>query len=235
MKWMKKKKCNSCDEKQGCSECKKYQDKAFELEVDEELQQERLAEFWKKYRWLVYGGVAAILLITAGAEFYKSHQIKVRLSESDIFEEATLKAHNGEIEGAISSFKKLASSGKTGYRFLALINLADLQMTKGEKEAALENLKKVLSLTSKKDPLYLTASLTYTGYQLDEGNPDELLKILTPALENDNFQGLATELAFHLMVKQGKKDEAVTLFKKALANPAVSVQSKARLNTLKGE
>ena len=235
MKWMKKKKCDSCNKEQGCSECKKYQDKAFELEVDEELQQERLAEFWKKYRWLVYGGVAAILLITAGAEFYKSHQIKVRLAESDIFEEATLQAHDGKTEEAISSFKKLALSGKTGYRVLALMNLADLQMIKGEKAEALENLKKILSSTSKKDPLYLATSLTYVGYQLEDGNPDELLKVLNPALENDYFQGLATELAFQLLMKQGKKEDAAILVRKAIANPAVSANSKARLNTLKGE
>ena len=163
MKWMKKKKCGSCDEKQGCSECKKYQDKAFELEVDEELQQERLAEFWKKYRWLVYGGVTAILLVTAGVEFYRNYQIKTRLAESDIFEGATLMAYEGKTDNAISSFKELASSGKTGYRVLALMNLADLLMSKGEKEAALENLKKVLAITSKKDPLHSTAILTYVG------------------------------------------------------------------------
>jgi len=34
---------------ENCSDCKKYQDRAFELEVDEELQQEKLAEWWKKY------------------------------------------------------------------------------------------------------------------------------------------------------------------------------------------
>lgn len=235
MKWIKKKKCDSCDKKQGCSECKKYQDKAFELEVDEELQQERLIEFWKKYRWLVYGGVAAILLLTAGAEFYKSYQTKVRLAESDIFEEATLKAHDGKTDEAISSFKELALSGKTGYRVLALMNLADLQMSKGEKTEALENLKKVLSASSKKDPLYLVTSLTYVGYQLEDGNPGELLKVLEPALEDNYFQGLATELALQLLVKQGKKDEAMDLVREALANPAVSAGSKARLNTLKGE
>lgn len=235
MKWMKKKKCNSCDKEQGCSDCKKYQDKAFELEVDEELQQERLAEFWKKYRWLVYGGVASVLLITAGVEFYRNYQIKTRLSESDIFEEATLQGHIGKDKEAISSFEKLASSGKTGYRILALVNLANLQMVKGEKKAALENLKNVLETTSKKDPLHLMVSLSYVGYQLDDGKSEELLKILEPALEDDNFQGLATELAFQLLVTQGKNDDAVTLVKKALANPNISDNLKARLNTLKGE
>ena len=233
--WMKKKKCQDCHKEQGCSECKKYQDRAFELEVDEELQNERLAQFWKKYRWLVYGGVTTILLITAGAEWYRSHQIKVRLRESDAFEAASLLAYERKNEDAEIAFKNLADSGKTGYRILALMNLADLQIEKNKKAEALATLKKVLETTPKKDPLHLATSLTYVGYQLEDGNPDELLKVLKPALENDAFLGLASELAVPLLNKQGKKEEAAKLIQEAIQNPMTSVGSKARLNTLRGE
>ena len=235
MKWTKKKKCDSCDKEQGCSECKKYQDRAFELEVDEELQNERLAQFWKKYSWLVYGGVAAILLITAGAEWYRSHQMKIRLSESDAFEAASLLANEGKNNEAMAAFENLAKSGKTGYRLLALMNLANLQISEDKKAEGLATLKKVLDTTSEKDPLHLTCSLTYVGYQLEDGNPEELLKVLDPALNSETFQGLATELAAPLLNRQNKKEEASRLIQKAIQNPMTSVESKTRLNTLKGE
>ena len=232
MKW-KKKKCETCE--QGCSECKKYQDKAFELEVDEELQQEKLAQWWKKYSWLVYGGVIAILAITAGAEWYRAHQMKVRLTESDEFEKAGLLAYEGKNAEAVNAFEKLGKSGKTGYRVLALMNLADLQINGEQKEAGLKTLKEVLDSTTKEDPLHLVSSLSYVGYQMEDGNPDALLKVLEPALSNGAFQGLATELAVPLLNKQGKKKEALELIQKAVQNPMTSVGSKARLNTLKGE
>ena len=73
------------------------------------------------------------------------------------------------------------------------------------------------------------------GYQLEDGNPTELLNVLEPALENVAFQGLATELAVPLLNKQGKKEEALKLIQKAVQNPMISAGSKARLNTLKGE
>lgn len=234
MKFLKKKKkCDSCEKGHDCSDCKKYQDKAFELEVDEELQQERLTEWWKKYSWLVYGGVTAILLITAGIELYRSYSMRIRLSESDVFEKASLLAYSGKSEEATPLFENLAKSGKTGYRLLALINLADIQMGKGEKENALQTLKEVLKRTSKKDPLHLATSLTYVGYQLEEGNPEELLQTLEPALEDEAFQGLATELAVPLLKKQGKPVD--DLIQKALNNPTIQAGSKSRLNTLKGE
>lgn len=235
MKWTKKKKCNDCKKEQGCSECKKYQDKAFELEVDEELQNEKLAEWWKKYSWVVYGGVVAVLLITAGAEWYRAHQIKTRLSESDAFEQASLLLHNGKNEEALSAFETLSRSGKTGYRVLALMNLADVQMNMGKSEDALKTIKTILDTTKNSDPLHLVSSLTYVGYQMDSSNADELLKILEPALKNEAFQGLATELAVPLLMKQGKQAEAEQLIQKALENPATSITSKSRLNALKGE
>ena len=234
MKWTKKK-CANCGKEQGCSECKKYQDKAFELEVDEELQQEKLIEWWKKYRWLVYGGVAFILLATIGFEWYKNYQIKLRLSESDAFEEAVVMVYSGKNEEALSAFDKLSKNAKTGYRILALMNLADLQMSSGKKEEALKTLKTILNTTSTKDPLHLVSILSYVGYQMDTGNADELLTVLEPALKNDAFQGLATELAAILLKNQNKQVEANQLIQKALQNPAVSTTSKARLNTLMGE
>ena len=235
MKWTKKKQCDSCKKEEGCSECKKYQDKAFELEVDEELQNERLTKWWKKYSWFVYAGVATILLTTAGIEWYRAHQIKLRLSESDAFEKATLLAHEGKKEEAMEAFEKLSISGKTGYRILSLMNLADLQINTDQKDKALKTMETILNTTSSKDPLHLVSSLSYVGYQLDNGNPEELLKTLQPALQNDAFQGLATELAVPLLNKQGKKSEAEALLQKALQNPATSTGSKARLNALKGE
>lgn len=235
MRWIKKKKCDVCSKEQRCSECKEYQDRSFELEVDEELQQERLAKWWKKYSWLVYGGVIAILLVTAVTEWYRSYQMKVRLSESDAFEVATLLAHEGKNEEAIVAFENLAKSGKTGYRILALMNLADLQMGSNKRNESLATWKKVLDTTSKKDPLHLTASLAYVGYQLEDGEPEKLLKVLEPALENDAFQALATELAVPLLNKQGRKDEALKLIQKAIQNPMASAGSKSRLNSLKGE
>ena len=234
MKWnKKKKKCDDCAQEQGCSECKRYQDRAFELEVDEELQQERLTQFWEKYRWLVYGGVTAVLLTTAGIELYRSYYFKTRLLESDLFENATILAHDGKIEEAMVAFNKLSQSGKTGYKTLAMVNLSSLEMAKGNREQGLKILEKILKTTSKKDPIHLTTSLTYVGYRLEDGNTDELLRILDPALKNEAFEGLATELAVQLLMKKGKKEEAQFLIQKALQNPSLSAGSKSRLNTLK--
>ena len=199
------------------------------------MNQERLSKWWRKYRWFVYIGVVAILLATAGIEMYRSHQIQVRLAESDAFEKASLLMNEGKNTEAIQAFQNLTKSAKTGYRTLALLNLGDLYMGANQKEEALKTWRFLLDSTSKEDPLYLATSLTYVGYQLETENPAELLKILEPALQNKSFQGLATELAVLLLKKQGQTAQAKELIQKALQNPTLSINARARLNALKGE
>lgn len=224
------KNCSNC--KNDCSSCRQYQEKAFELEVDEEMEQERLAQTWQKYRGWIIGGVAAILLFTAGTQIYRSWWQEVRLAESDVFENAVLLSHNKKFEEAEQGFQKLAESAHTGYKTLANMELAALFLQQGKKEQALETYKKVIDSTGKKEPLHFVALISYTGHQIDSANPKEMLDLLKPALDNTNFQGLATEIAVAYLQRNHDKKQAKELIQKALANPTLTEENQARLNHL---
>ncbi len=230
---MKQKDCKKC--KGECENCAERQAKEFELEVDEEIQQERLTQFWKKYSWLIYTTVIFILAAVVGFESYHAWQTKVRLRESDLFEKSILLANNDHIAKAIAGLEELANNGKTGYRTLSQLELADIWMKTNEKDKALNILKVAIQTTKASDPLHLITVLAYVSYQLDTDQPDELLAILQPALDDEYFQGLATELAVILLKKQNKLDKANSLFHDALANKNTTQNTKARLNTLMGE
>lgn len=228
-----KKNCKNCHGQ--CDSCAQNQAKAFELEVDEEIQQERLTLFWKKYSWLIYTVVILILAFVVGFESYNTWRSKIRIKESDLFEKSVLLAHNDHAQKAIEGFELLSQDGKTGYQTLARLELANLWMISGENDKALNLLKTTIQDTNLKDPLHQVAILSFVGYQLDNGNPDELMEILKPVLDDDYFQGLATELAFILLKKQNKMDEAKKLVQTALLNPNSTPDTKTRLNNLLGE
>ena len=228
-----KKDCKNCHGK--CETCAERQAKEFELEVDEEIQQEQLTQFWKKYSWLIYGVVILILASVIGIESYTTWRTKTRLKESDLFEKSVILANKGLTERAIPGFEELANNAKTGYRFLAQLELADIQVKTGEKEKALNLLKTAVQSTKSSDPLHQVAVLSLVSHQLDEGDADELLTMLQPVLDDVNFQGLATELAVILLKKQNKVDEAQKLIQNALANTNTAEETKARLNSLLGE
>ena len=59
---------------QGCScvdEACKIQQRIFEREVDEELQQEYLMNLWRKYRGFAFGESVGIFLIVLGFKAYR--------------------------------------------------------------------------------------------------------------------------------------------------------------------
>jgi hypothetical protein len=75
--------------------------------------------------------------------------------------------------------------------------------------------------------------LTLVSYQLDDANAQELLAQLKPLLQDQQFQALATELSVILLKKQNETKQANELIQKALANPKITPNLKARLNALK--
>ena len=222
------KKENEC---KNCENCKKYQDQAFELEVDEDLQQERLNKFWKKYRWLAYTAVILILAATAGIQLYQSWRMKIRLEESDAFENAVLKIFTQKPEEAKPVLTKLATNGRTGYKYLARLELAGLAARQNNTETALAELNTLIN-SDAPDTLKAVATLSYVGYQVDTGNTKELLKLLEPYMSNSAFIAPAAELSAVLYLRDSEPEKTKGMLKKALLIPNLSNVSQTRLKNL---
>lgn len=218
-------------EQDKCEDCKKYQQKAFELEVDEDLQQERLNQFWQKYRWLIYIGIVLILGATAGIQLYQSWRMKIRLAESDDFEQAVVKIYSQQPEEAKPILTHLAANGRTGYKYLAHLELAGLAARQNDTQTALSELKKVIDSDAPKS-LRTVATLSYVGQQVDTGNIQELLPLVQPFLKDSSFVGVAAELAVILHVRANQPQEAQKVLKDALALPNLSETNQLYLKTL---
>ena len=208
--------------KKKCEDCQKYQEKAFELEVDEDLQQERLHHFWKKYGWMIYAGVVVILALTAGIQIYQSWKMKVRLAESDQFETAVIKIFSQKPDEARPLLNELADSGRTGYRYLAQLELAGLAARQNDQEAALVQLKKLMDDSSAPETLRTAALLSYVGYQADTGDPKELLQMLEPVMENAPFIGTTMQLVTVLYLRDNQPELAKQKLKNALNLPNIT-------------
>ncbi|MBP5344285.1 MAG: tetratricopeptide repeat protein [Alphaproteobacteria bacterium] len=225
----KDKNCKSCDK--GCSSCQRYQEKALELEVDEELRQDKLNEFWKKYRYIICGAIFLVLAITAATEIYQTWWAKVRLSESDTFEQGVVAAYSGDYEKSRPYFQQLAKDGKTGYRYLAQIELAGLALQHNDKEQALSLLKAVMDSSAPK-ALRSVATLSYVGNQMDTMDSAQALSLLKPLLAETSFVVPASQLAVAVYMKSDQKDQAKALLDQALKLPDLTAEAKNKLETL---
>ena len=216
-------------------EAEKIQQRIFEREVDEELRQEKLVNMWKKYRSLVYTGVIAIILGTIGCEWYQSWQTKIKLAESDRYDNATILVVQGQEDDAIKALEQLAQDGKTGYRYLAQMQVAGLLIKGDQKEKGLSYLKSLSEDTKAPEALNKAALLSYIGNQIDTGNSAQLQSALEPILShpNDGFYGSAVELSVLLFLKENQTEKAKALLDEAMKSSALEPQVKERLSILK--
>jgi len=215
-------------------ELAQIQERIFEREVDEELRQERLANFWKKYRFLIIGGAIGIILATIAGEWYGSWQDKIRASESDRLEKALISAAKGDDKPALSQLKQLAKDGKTGYRYIAKLEEAGLLFQKKKDDKALTILFELSQDTKAPQPLRDLALVSYVGHVLDTSNTEELKQMISPLAQNEKsaFYGQAVELMAWLHLISGEKAEAQKLVEQATASGNLAPQLKERLTLL---
>lgn len=212
----------------------KIQQIIFEREVDEELQSERLRHLWDKFKYLIIGIVVGILLITVAIEWYKSWDIKTRLEQSDLFEEAVISSYIGDNEKALTLFSDLSQKGRGGYKYLSQFEIAGILFSDGKDKEALMVLNTLMN--NKKAPFEIrsVATLSFVGHQLDVEDPAQLQKILQPLLEKDSaFYGSAVELSASLLLEEGKIEQALSLLDEALARQTLTPLMRQRLTDLR--
>ena len=222
----KKENCKNCDD------CQKHQEHAFELEVDEDIQQEKIKHFWAKYRFLVYATIVLILAATAGIQLYQSWKMKLRLAESDAFENAVVQLYAHKEEEALPALQALAQNGKTGYRYLAQLEFAGALMRSNKTEEALGEFKNLMNSRAPQN-LRQVARLSYVGQLVDTADPKEMLEILDPTIKDPHFVGMAAELASVLYLRENKKQDALDMLQSALSTPNLSPVVTKRLQSLK--
>ncbi|MDY6407701.1 MAG: tetratricopeptide repeat protein [Pseudomonadota bacterium] len=222
------------NQKTKADEMAELQQRIFEREVDEELRQERLANFWKKYKFVIIGGVICIILSTIAHEWYGSWQQKIRQAESDQLEEALIASVKGNEAEALTQLKHLGKVGKTGYRYIAQLEEIGLLFKQGNREQALSMLEAFSHDEKAPRSLRDVAVISYVGHQLDNGDVAQLKKMITPLTQGSStaFYGQAIELLVRLHLRSGDKTTAKALINEAIASDKTSPTVKERLTLL---
>ena len=219
--------------KQTPDEVEKIQQAILEREVEEELQKERLMNFWKKYRVLIIGGLILIIGITTGTEIYRSWLNKTRLAESDQFEQAVLLNYTGDEKQSMELYQQLATSAKTGYKYLAQMRLAQNAFAHNDHSTAINYLRSIMNESGAPVELRDVARLSIVGNQIGIVPAEELQKELQPLLDKQNaFHASAIELQAILLIEQKKTAQAADVLNKAIGLPTLSREEKDRLKEL---
>jgi hypothetical protein len=177
-------------------------------QTSEEVQAEKLINFWRNNKFFLFSLLIAILVATVGVEFYQNWQKNIRLKDSAVYEEASLLASQGENEKAVELFKSLENA-KTDYSYLATMRVAGIYFNEGKEEDGIKELD--ILRTNPKTPEDLKAIVTfsYVGHLLDKEKPEVLQEMLKPYLTTGNiWYGAAAELSALIMIHENKSADA---------------------------
>lgn len=107
-------------------------------EVDEEVRRDRYLDEWRKYGPWVISGAAAIVLGTAGWQFWDYMHAQSLDRASDSFIEAQTDFEADRLPDAATGFELLMEEGTPGYQLLATLQRAAVALEAGANETAAE-------------------------------------------------------------------------------------------------
>jgi hypothetical protein len=207
-------------------------------EIEEELREERMYAFLKKYAVHL---IAAALLVTGAVAGWKAwgwYEQRQDLEAATRYFAASAHAQAVGAAGpnrplAIAAFSQVAASSPEGYRVLARLREAALHADAGDLAGA-SPLWDQVAADSSADPLLRElASLTWCIYNADNGDPALLESRLKPLAEPGGaWRSLAAEQLALLELRQGHVEPARDALRKLVGDKTAPRGVQARASAL---
>ena len=202
-------------------------------EVSEELKQDQLIQFWKKYS-KYFISIALVLIISfLGYFFYNQWKQKTLENSSSQYFSAIKKLENKEFESSLEDFSKGVNENNKGYKILSLFGLAEANFKLGKIDEMILNYENIYN-NQNIDIYYRDLARLLTVMKNNTRSFDEQINILQPILNSPSkLELLASELKILLMIKFNKIDDAKESIDQLLSRSEISFEQKNRLDLIK--
>jgi hypothetical protein len=196
-------------------------------EVDEDIQHDRLAEFWEKYSIVVFG-LALAIVVGAAIFAYLRHQNQTQSEAAGaLYEAAETLAGQSKPEASARAFDELARNAPQGYRILSRLRAAE-EAGLTDRAAAVKAFD-FIAAESGLDPLLVDLARLRAGLlRVDEADKTELEQRFT-ALLNGPFRHSARELLGLAALKRGDYESAGKYFDQVVVDPNAPVNLRQRV------
>ena len=202
-------------------------------EVSEELKQDQLIQFWKKYS-KYFISIALVLIISfLGYFFYNQWKQKMLENSSSQYFSAIKKLENKEFESSLEDFSKGVNENNRGYKILSLFGLAEANFKLGKINEMILNYETIYN-NQDIDIYYRDLARLLTVMKNNTKTFEEQINILQPILNSPSkLQLLASELKILLMIKSNKIDDAKKSIDQLLSRSEISSEQKNRLDLIR--
>ena len=186
-------------------------------EINEELKNEKMLKFWKKY-----GVIAMVIVIVAltCAVSYESlvawHNKKAQ-AWANTYSQAYNLQIQGDYDGSLAIFKDMAEKNDGIYRDLAKMQTVNILLAQNKIDDACKALQDYINDEDANQSLREMAIIKLVSYKLENAPAEEINALLEPVLAaNGKFVNTAKEMKAMLAIREGNTAQAQEIYAEIL-------------------
>ncbi len=181
-------------------------------EVDEELQHDKLARLWSRYKLPVFVVAGLVVAATGAWNYYTTERAKAAEAANTRFLAAVELADHGKSAEAVAAFEALAKDGPKGYANLARLRGAE-ELGKTDKVKAIEALDALAEDNGVDRLTREVAQLRSALFAIETGDREKMMMKLGPLItSNGPFRFSAQEWSGLDALDDKDFDEAERVF-----------------------
>jgi hypothetical protein len=176
-------------------------------EVEEEVRQERLQKWWKKYGNYVVAGVSILVIGVAGWKLWERYDLQQRMKASGQLESAAAMSAAGQADLAAQAYAQIAKKAPSGYALVAQLSQADELLASGRTNDAVALYMKIAG--QDKAGIGQVARMRAAWAQGDKLTTEELKTLLAPLNDGKSeWRFMARELLAYRALHDNNTDAA---------------------------
>lgn len=212
------------------------QDNTSELlfaELSEEMRQDQVIQFLKKYQYFIMAGILAFVTAFGGLLAYDGYQTSQRKALATDIAQAQALLNEGDAQAGLSLLQEVAQRSDF-YGYQAAMILAKRSLAEGAFDQAATQFSALAQTTGLKAPYKELAEIYALLAASNTGLSDSQTASLKALADGKGaYAGMAKELQVALMVQQGQVAEALAAIDLLLADDGSSASLKFRMEQLK--
>ena len=207
----------------------------FLREVDENLREDRLRDFGKRYGGWIVGGILLFLGAVGGWLYWQDREIKKAQAQSETLAAIYADIAAQKVANVPQRLKPLEESSNEIVSATARLTRAAVALESNDRQTALAQYKSLADDKGMPKPYRDLATVRAVALEFDSLKPEQVVERLAPLTKKgEPWFGSAGELTAMAYLKQGQKAKAGRLFAEIAADQQVPPTIRTRAVQLAG-
>lgn len=204
----------------------------FFKEVSEDVQNDNLKAFWKKYGVQIVAFVAVCLTLAVSFETIKHWRDVQNQKWSNAFAYAQILHTQGKTEDSLKALQQLQDDGNAIYSDLAVLKEINILFEQNKTSEALSKLETFIA-QAHNDKFKNIALMKLASYRADQFSPEQMLDLLKPLLNNSSvWQAEAKEMVALTYLRDNDNAKALVLYQEILESHDINDLLRARAHNM---